>query len=72
MDPTHLHQIVIEAMRARGLSPAFSPKALEESEAARQTPVERNADIRDLRHLSWLSIDNDDSRNCPAIQQTPA
>ena len=49
MNPTHLHQIAIEAMRTRGLLPRFSPQALQEAEAARQTAPERSADIRDLR-----------------------
>jgi exoribonuclease II len=63
MDPTHLHQIAIEAMRARGLLPAFAPQALQEAEAARQTIPERNDTIHDLRHLTWFSIDNDDTRD---------
>jgi exoribonuclease II len=63
MDPTHLHQIAIEAMRARGLLPAFAPQALQEAEAARRTSPERNNAIRDLRHLPWFSIDNDDTRD---------
>ena len=63
MDPTHLHQIAIEAMRSRGLLPVFSPQALQEAEAARLTGPERNGDIRDLRHLTWFSIDNDDTRD---------
>lgn len=63
MDPTHLHQLAVEAMRSRGLLPAFEPQALQEAEAARQTGPERNGDIRDLRHRSWFSIDNDDTRD---------
>ncbi|HYW58681.1 MAG TPA: RNB domain-containing ribonuclease [Polaromonas sp.] len=63
MNPTHLHQIAVEAMRSRGLLPAFSPHALQEAEAARHTAPERSADIRDLRHLTWFSIDNDDTRD---------
>ena len=63
MDPSHLHQIAVEAMRSRGLLPAFSPQALQEAQAARQTAPERSADIRDLRHLTWFSIDNDDTRD---------
>lgn len=51
MDPTHLHQIAVEAMRSRGLLPVFSPQALQEAEAARQTGPERNGGIHDLRHL---------------------
>jgi len=63
MDPTHLHQIAIEAMRSRGLHSTFSPQALQEAEAARHTGPERNGTILDLRHLTWFSIDNDDTRD---------
>jgi exoribonuclease-2 len=63
MDPTHLHQIAVEAMRSSGLLPVFSPQALQEAEAARHAGPERHGDIRDLRHLTWFSIDNDDTRD---------
>jgi len=63
MNPIDLHQIAIEAMRSRGLLPAFAAEALQEAEAARLTPAERSAAIRDLRHLRWFSIDNDDTRD---------
>ena len=63
MEPTALHQIAVEAMRSRGLLPAFTPQALREAEAARGVGPERNGDIRDLRQLAWFSIDNDDTRD---------
>lgn len=63
MNPINLHQIAVEAMRARGLLPAFAPQALQEAEAARLAGPERNGAIRDLRHLTWFSIDNDDTRD---------
>ena len=63
MNPIDLHQIAIEAMRSRGLLPAFAAEALREAEAARQMVTERSPDIRDLRHLTWFSIDNDDTRD---------
>ena len=63
MNPIDLHQIAVEAMRSRGLQPAFTPQALQEAEAARRTGPERNGAIRDLRHLTWFSIDNDDTRD---------
>lgn len=50
-------------MRSRGLLPGFAPEALQEAEAARRFGPERNGDIRDLRHLTWFSIDNDDTRD---------
>ena len=63
MNPINLHRIAVEAMRARGLLPAFAPQALQEAEAARQASPEPNGAIRDLRHLTWFSIDNDDTRD---------
>ncbi len=50
-------------MRSRGLLPVFSPQALQEAEAARHAGPERGGDIRDLRQLTWFSIDNDDTRD---------
>ena len=61
MDPIDLHQIAVEAMRSRGLLPDFAPQALQEAAAAAQTRPERNGAIRDLRKLTWFSIDNDDT-----------
>ena len=63
MEPNALHQIAVEAMRSRGLLPSFTPQALREAEAARVVGPERNGDIRDLRKLTWFSIDNDDTRD---------
>ncbi|MDB5869898.1 MAG: Exoribonuclease, partial [Polaromonas sp.] len=63
MNPINLHQIAVEAMRARGLLPAFAPQALQEAEAARLAAPERSSAIRDLRQLTWFSIDNDDTRD---------
>jgi exoribonuclease II len=63
MNPTHLHQIAVEAMRSRGLLPTFAPQVLQEAEAARHTVPEHNSTILDLRHLTWFSIDNDDTRD---------
>ncbi|MDB5885426.1 MAG: Exoribonuclease [Polaromonas sp.] len=61
MNPINLHQIAIDAMRTRGLLPAFTPQALQEAEAARPASPERSGAIADLRHLAWFSIDNDDT-----------
>ncbi|HEX7888809.1 MAG TPA: ribonuclease catalytic domain-containing protein, partial [Ramlibacter sp.] len=63
MDPAHLHRIAAEAMLARGLLPEFAPPALREAEAARRQGPEREGEIRDLRALTWFSIDNDDTRD---------
>lgn len=61
-DPS-LHHLAVEAMRSRGLLPSFAPQAIREAEAARHAGPERDGDIRDLRHLRWFSIDNDDTRD---------
>ena len=63
MNPINLHQIAVLAMRTRGLLPDFAPQALQEAEAARQASPDRDSAILDLRHLTWFSIDNDDTRD---------
>jgi len=50
-------------MRTRGLLPVFALQALQEAEAARQAGPGHNVDMLDLRHLTWFSIDNDDTRD---------
>lgn len=59
-------------MRSRSLLPAFSRAALHEAETARKTVPERSADIRDLRHLTWFSIDNDDTRDLDQLSVAEA
>jgi ribonuclease R len=58
-----LQRIARQAMVERGLLPDFSPQALAELKGISrpETPVEKTT--RDLRHLFWCSIDNDDSRD---------
>jgi len=63
MNPPDLYPLAVAAMRARGLLPVFEPQALQEAEAAAHQPPERSGEIRDLRHLPWFSIDNDDTRD---------
>ena len=72
MNPINLHQIAVDAMRSRGLLPAFAPQALQEAEDARQASLERNSAIRDLRHLTWFSIDNDDTRDLDQLSVAEA
>ena len=72
MEPINLHLIAVEAMRSRGLLPVFAPQALREVEAARQAGPERNGAIRDLRHLTWFSIDNDDTRDLDQLSVAEA
>jgi len=56
-----LHPFAVEAMRAHGLRPEFSPQALQEAATAQAVPQEQRGEIRDLRRLCWFSIDNDDT-----------
>ena len=48
-------------MLERGLLPEFSPEVLAETD--RLTGPATDAAVRDLRDLTWVSIDNDDSRD---------
>jgi exoribonuclease-2 len=63
MTADELYQYAVAAMRTRGLLPAFAPPALQEAEAARHGGLEHGHGIRDLRHLGWFSIDNDDTQD---------
>ncbi|MBA3057007.1 MAG: RNB domain-containing ribonuclease [Gammaproteobacteria bacterium] len=72
MNPINLQQIAIEAMLTRGLLPAFAPQALQEAENARQASPERSSAILDLRHLTWFSIDNDDTRDLDQLSVAQA
>jgi exoribonuclease-2 len=63
MPSSPLHQLAVEAMRSRGLLPAFSPLALQEATAASPAPPRPREDVRDLRQLAWFSIDNDDTQD---------
>lgn len=63
MDSVNLHQIAVEAMRARGLRPAFEAAALREAQAQAATLRAATPDLRDLTRLPWFSIDNDDTRD---------
>ena len=47
---------------------AVFPAALQDAEAARQTGPEHCGDIRNLRHLIWFSIDNDDTRDLDQLR----
>jgi exoribonuclease-2 len=50
-------------MVQRGLLPDFSPAVIAEADRITHAAVASGADARDLRHLPWASIDNDDSRD---------
>ena len=72
MNSINLHQIAVETMHARGLLPVFAPQVLQEAEAARQSRPERNSAILDLRHLTWFSVDNDDTRDLDQLSMAEA
>ncbi len=58
-----LQWIARREMLSRGLLPDFSPRALEELNAIQGLAVKAEGTVRDQRHLTWCSIDNDDSRD---------
>src|ERR1700739_1216537 len=60
---SELPGIARRLMREHGLEPDFSPAALEQLRTIGDPAGEGGREIRDLRHLPWCSIDNDDSRD---------
>src|SRR5512143_1595777 len=58
-----LQRIAHRAMIERGLLPDFSPQALAELDEIHGSVTRATEPTRDLRHLIWCSIDNDDSRD---------
>jgi len=58
-----LRDIARRAMTNRGLFPDFSPEALAELDGIQAPAAAPGEDLRDLTHLLWASIDNDDSRD---------
>jgi VacB/RNase II family 3'-5' exoribonuclease len=60
---TILQNIAQRAMIERGLLPDFSAQALAELGRIQAPAAMSDGPIRDLRHLLWASIDNDDSRD---------
>jgi exoribonuclease-2 len=65
-DSIRLSQIAERAMVERGFLPQPPPEALKEAAAARQPVVGEG--LRDLRQLSWSSIDNPESRDLDQIE----
>jgi len=51
------------AMREHGLEPEFPPAAVAQVETLTGPARDDSPDVRDLRALPWVSIDNDDSRD---------
>jgi exoribonuclease-2 len=58
-----LQRIARRAMLERGLLPDFSAEALTELGLIQPAASVDGEQVRDLRHLLWASIDNDDSRD---------
>jgi len=58
-----LREIAHRAMLARGLVPDFPLPALAELDGIDGPATRAEVATRDLRHLFWCSIDNDDSRD---------
>jgi len=63
-----LEAIARRVMKERGLEPEFPPAAVAEAERLGPPPHEGGDSIRDLRHLLWSSIDNDDSRDLDQLE----
>ncbi len=63
-----LEAIARRAMRERGLEPEFPPAALAEAERLDLGAHDGDASVRDLRHLPWSSIDNDDTRDLDQLE----
>jgi exoribonuclease-2 len=58
-----LRALARQAMIDRGLEPDFPPDALRELDRIEEPARAPDGEARDLRHLLWASIDNDDSRD---------
>ena len=56
-----LERIARRVMKEHGFLPDFSRAALNELEKIQQVDWGVEAQKKDLRHLLWVSIDNDDS-----------
>src|SRR5215467_4709606 len=59
------------AMLDAGFRPDFPPDVLNEIRALRGVPRNdeyEEANVRDLQHLSWSSIDNDTSRDLDQVE----
>ena len=56
-----LKRIAHRVMKERGFLPDFSRAVLDELEKMQEIDWVTKADKKDLRHLLWASIDNDDS-----------
>ena len=67
-----LRAIAHDAMLQRGLLPDFSDAVLREAKDIPGPAVASDRSIRDLGHLLWCSIDNDDSRDLDQLTTAEA
>jgi VacB/RNase II family 3'-5' exoribonuclease len=67
-----LRRIAHDAMLQHGLLADFAGDVLAETEEIAGAARAATAEIRDLRHLSWASIDNDDSRDLDQLSVAEA
>ena len=58
-----LLNVARQAMTNNGLLPDFGAPALKQLASITGPAQDAGSDIRDLRHLLWSSIDNDNSRD---------
>jgi hypothetical protein len=67
-----LQSIARRVMRERGLMPSFPPEALAELDRIQGPATQTEEATRDLRNLSWCSIDNYDSRDLDQLSVAEA
>ncbi|MBI5074395.1 MAG: RNB domain-containing ribonuclease [Nitrospirae bacterium] len=58
-----LQQIAHRVMLERGLLPEFSLEAIAQLNTIQSPAMVTDGEVRDLRNVLWVSIDNDDSRD---------
>jgi VacB/RNase II family 3'-5' exoribonuclease len=71
-NPTHLdlQAIAKTVVQQHGFQPDFAPEVQQQLQQLRANPpvIAAGATVRDLRNLSWSSIDNDTSRDLDQIE----
>ncbi len=67
-----LEELAREAMIARGLRPDFPAEVSRQADRAAEEAPRAEPGLRDLRHLPWCSIDNDDSRDLDQLTMAEA